>query len=110
MYAQELGAFSLKRMFTPPKWARQIAGAIFRGTTVTVPTPAGPQTFDLGDPDSLRALQDMVRRAKIRVQTPRPSIGPVEYVTENVPGGWLTIAALGLGAVLLFSMMGRRGR
>jgi hypothetical protein len=106
--------FTLPKWLTPPKTIRNIvgsiAGAMLKGTTVTVPTPAGTQTFDLGNPSDRAFLEKMAAGLKIS-RTPEAAPGAVsqadKLVTEHVPGGWLTLAAAGAG---LFLFMGRRGR
>jgi hypothetical protein len=118
--ATTLGA-TLPRQVRPPAWLRNIAGAVLRGTQVTVPTPAGPQTFDLYDPAGAAKLKAMAEQAKaILAQSTftlsrRPSAAATaagkvnQAVTENVPGGWATV--IGGGVALFFiakAMMGRR--
>jgi hypothetical protein len=90
----------------PPAWARNIFGAIFKGTTITVPTPLGPQTFDLGNPADVAALKSMVTQSKVRVSTPgQQPTGPIDQVNktvqENIPGGWLTVIGVAAGIVFL---------
>ena len=47
----------------------------------------------------------MVKGARLRVATPEPG-GARDLVTENVPGGWGTIAVVGLiGVFLLMGAM-----
>jgi len=103
-----LGAITLPKFLTPPRWLRNIVGAVVKGQQVTVPTPAGPQTFDLGNADSVRALQQMISGAKLQPK-PVPTTGPAEQIisaVEKVPGGWLTI---GLGFGVLIALIGGRG-
>jgi hypothetical protein len=74
--------FSLK----PPQWLRTAAAQIIGGTKVSVPSvniplPGGGS-----------------------VQTPgtKPTFPQqAQQMVEQIPGGWLTLAAVGLGAVLL---------
>lgn len=54
-----LGAFSLTNLL------KSIAGAVVRGTQVTVPTPTGQQTYDLGNPSHVRALESLISGVKI---------------------------------------------
>lgn len=99
--------------FSLPSWASNIVGAVLRGTQVTVPTPAGPLTFNLGNPADVAALKQLVTGTTVQVtRRPPPPSSPIEqaqaFVQEKVPGGWLTVAGVGLGAVLLFTMLRRR--
>jgi len=107
-----LGAFKLPRFLTPPKWLRKVAGIAVKGSQVTVPTPVGPQVFDLGNPDSLRALQALVTGTKLGLKpAPTPGhAGQITRIAEGIPGGWLTIGAVAIGAFLLLGGMGRRRR
>ena len=107
-FAQPTGmGFSLK----PPSWlvdeAKKLIGSAFRGTQVTIQTPAGPQVFDISTPGGIAALQAMIASAKIGKPTPTPS--PVQqandFVQSRIPGGWLTIAG---GALVLFLLLKRR--
>lgn len=100
--------FSLK----PPAWLRNIVGAAVKGTTATVPTPAGPLTVDLGDPASIArakaALQGTTFSTTVGTKPPSALEQANAAVSSSVPGGWLTIAA-GIAAVLLLPKM-MRGR
>lgn len=101
--------FSLK----PPAWLRNIAGAVIRGTTATVPTPAGPVVVDLGNPQSVAAAKAAITGTKFSTTMgPKPA-SPAEQINasvqENVPGGWLTIAALVVGGVFILPKL-MRGR
>ena len=119
-----LGA-ALPRQVTPPAWLRNIAGAILRGTQVTVPTPAGPQTFDLNNPQGAAQLRNLANQAIAAVRSaasgatisvtrkPGGSVSdPVSQVnkavTENVPGGWVTVAGGVIGLFILAKMLGGR--
>lgn len=87
----------------PPSWLRNLVGSVVRGSTVTVQTPAGPQTFDLGNPSDVAALKNIAAKVKVNVGGNRPA-GPAENVintVENIPGGWLTIAAVAAGIIFL---------
>jgi len=74
--------FSLK----PPPWLREAAKTIVGGVkvsvpSVTVPLPGGGSVTTPGTKPSLpEQAQEMV---------------------EKIPGGWFTVAALGLGAFLI---------
>jgi len=109
---QRLG-FSLPRILTPPKGVRDllkgVAGAVFQGTMVTIPTPIGPQTFNLGDPAQVAQIMAMLRGTRVSVATPRPGTGGGinQAVQQNVPGGWATI---GLVALAGFFLLGRSVR
>lgn len=111
---QTLG-LSLPRWLTPPRSVRDlvkgIAGAVVRGTTVTIPTPIGPQTFNLGDPAQRAQLEAMVRGSRLNVATPRAGGGFFQSIEQNVPGGLSTIGLLLLVAVAGFTLLApRRGR
>ena len=54
-----LGAFSLSNLL------KSVAGAVVRGTQVTVPTPTGQQTYDLGNPSHVKALESLIAGVKI---------------------------------------------
>lgn len=87
---------------TPPRWLRDLGNAVLRQVRVVVQTPVGPITVDPSNPDSMRRVQDILRSAQIQIGQPPP--GPIQQVSNAVgaiPGGWLTIGALGLGLVLL---------
>jgi hypothetical protein len=106
--------FTLPKWLTPPKSIRNIVGsivgAVVRGTTVTVPTPMGTQTFDLGNPQDVAMLQQMATGFKISKSPPTP--GPVgradQFVTSHVPGGWMGIALVGAGLIFLPKMLRSR--
>ena len=91
--------------FKPPSWLRNIAGAVMKGTQVSVPTPAGvPIVVDGADPNALKKVLDALKGTKISTQvgTPRPSLPQqAENAIESIPGGWFTVAAVGLGVLLL---------
>jgi len=105
MYQRSDLGFTLPRWLTPPSWVRSIAGAAIRGTIITIPTPAGPQSFDLGDPAAMAQLKALVSGAKVSVTRQPPSGGPGQFVQERVPGGWLTIGAAVVGVILLMTFM-----
>lgn len=98
-----LGA--LPRWLTPPQALRNLVGGIFgavvKGTTVTVPTPAGPQVFNLGDPEDRKRLEALARGVKLNVATPQAGSTGFPALVESVPGGWGTIAVVGLVGALL---------
>ncbi len=108
-YAESgVGAFKLPRWLTPPKFVRDIAGAVLRGTQVTVPTPVGPQTFDLGNPADMALLKNLVTGTKVSTRVgPRPpsAMERVTQTVEAIPGGWLTLAAVGVGLFLVMGAM-----
>lgn len=108
MYEPNTLGFSLK----PPSWLRNIVGAVVKGTTATVPTPAGPVVVDLGNPQSVAAAKAAVMGTKFSTTVGNKPAGPAEQfnaaVQENVPGGWLTIAALAAGALFILPKLMRR--
>jgi hypothetical protein len=74
--------FSLK----PPAWLRNVAGQIVSGSkvsvpSVTVPLPGGGSVTTPGT----------------RTSFPEQA----QQAVESIPGGWFTVAAVGLGAILL---------
>jgi hypothetical protein len=116
---------ALPRQVTPPAWLRSIAGAVLRGTQVTVPTAAGPQTFDLNSPQGAAQLRAIAAQAVAAIRnaasgatisvTRRPagSAGDTmaqvnKAVSENVPGGWLTIAGAAVSVFLIAKNLGGR--
>lgn len=84
---------------TPPRWLREAAANAFKSATVRVNTPAGP--IDLSPADAAAALKS----ARITVGADRmPASSPAEAISrgvESIPGGWLTVAGLGLAAVFV---------
>jgi hypothetical protein len=107
--------------FSLPSWlnplpsleaaVKGIAGAVISGTTVSVPTPLGTQVFNLGDPSQRAALEAFIKnlaKTKVNVSPVAPGSAPKPAgFADQIPGGWLTIAAVGLG--LMFVMgQGRR--
>jgi hypothetical protein len=112
--AVPLGA--LPKWLTPPQSVRDlvkgIVGAVVSSTSVTIPTPSGPQVFNVGNAADLEALRRIISGAKLNVPPPPPigttrQLGINEVVRSSVPGGWLTIAAVGLGLAV---MLGRKGK
>ena len=105
-----LGAFSLSRALTPPAWLRKLVaqkvGAVIRGAQVQIPTSGGTLTYDLTDPNALNQLKAMVTGTRIVGPTiERQPASPV----ASIPGGYGTLALLGLGlAVLAFRGGGAR--
>jgi hypothetical protein len=106
---QRMG-FSLSIPSSLSNLVKGVAGAVWRGTTVTIPTPIGPQTFNLGDPAQVKQLEAMVKGTKLNVATPRPGTGTniPRAIEQNVPGGWFTIAAV--AAALIFGVGAFAGR
>ncbi|HYM67751.1 MAG TPA: hypothetical protein VEW68_10700 [Patescibacteria group bacterium] len=102
--------FSLK----PPAWLRNVVGAVVKGTTATVPTPAGPVTVDLGNPASVNAAKNALTGTKFSTTVGQRGTTALDQanavVTENVPGGWLTVAGLAALAIFVLPRMlgGRR--
>lgn len=92
-----------------PKWItrlRNIIGGVVKQTRVTVQTPVGPMTVDLGDPEQLRQLKEMLAKAKVEVGTKSPSIiDQMATQAAGLPGGMLTVLA---GAALLLFLLLRR--
>lgn len=75
--------------------------AILKGTSVTVPTPAGPFKVDLGDPASVARARAAVAGTQISTSVAsRPATSPMQQVDQqvqqNVPGGWVTVIGVGL--------------
>lgn len=102
----------LPRFLTPPASVRDllkgIAGAVVRGTTVTIPTPVGPQTFNIGDPAQRAQLEAMVKGTRLNVATPQPGAGfdLGRSIEQNVPGGWATVGiGILIGAFVLGGLM-----
>ena len=74
--------FSLK----PPTWLRDAWGKIVGGTKVSVPSVNIP----------------LPGGGMITTPSTQPTVAErAELMAANVPGGWLTIAAVGIGAFLL---------
>jgi len=93
--------FSLK----PPAWLRNFAGAVMKGTQISVPTPAGvPIVVDGSDPSALQKIINALKGTQVSTTMgkPAPSLPQqAENAIESIPGGWFTIIALGLGVFLL---------
>lgn len=103
--ARELGAIKI------PDWIKKAAGAVIRGTTVTVPTVAGPIAIDLGNKASVDAAKAAIMGAKVSTtvgEKPESPLDRVASAVESVPGGWLTVA--GVGALALYLIAGRSRR
>jgi hypothetical protein len=85
-----------------------VVGAAIRGTQVQVPIPGGgTATYDVSNPASLAALQQIVSGIRITrspASPTQPGFRPMSIV-DSIPGGWLTIAA---GGVLAFMLLKRR--
>ncbi len=83
-----------------PDWLKRIAGTVVRGTTVTVPTPAGPIVVDLGNPDSVaaakRAITGVTVNTNVGPKPPTP-LDQVNAALSSAPGGIAGVALLGLG-------------
>lgn len=101
--------FSLK----PPKWARNLIAGALKGQVVNIP---GTGPVDLGSPDAAKRLEEAARRAaaeKLRDAAARAGekISPSQPQSpmDAVPGGWMTLAALGIGAALILPRL-LRGR
>ena len=84
--------FSLK----PPAWLRTAVGQIVGGTTVSVPSVTVP----------------LPGGGSVTTPGTKPTIGQqLQTGVNTVPGGWVTVAAVALGAMyVLPKLMGRRGR
>lgn len=79
----------------PPKWLRNAVGGVVR------------DTVDAATKAARESAEAAAREAAARLRTPPKT--PVEQVNEAVaavPGGWLTIAALGIGALMLLKRRG----
>ena len=77
------------------------------GIKAQVSTPAGPIVVDTRDPDSLKRAADAARELLTRTTVsvgPRDQASaptPANFVESSVPGGWLTVGALGVGGLIL---------
>jgi hypothetical protein len=106
--------FSLK----PPKWLRNLGAKLISQTHVAVPTPAGPKTFDLSNPDHLAELKSLVTGTHVTLGPTPPTMvdqfesagANVGKVVESIPGGWITIAAVGIGLLLIVPRLMPRAR
>lgn len=112
MYARDPMEQSLGAL---PSWLTNIVGKVVRGTTVTVPTAAGPVVVDLGNKASVDAARAALTGARVSTSIANRPASPLQAVDatvqENVPGGWLTIAAGGVLAFLILPKLlgSRRG-
>lgn len=91
-----------------PDWVKRLGASIVRGTIVSVPTPAGPVTVDLGNPDSLARLKAVLAGTKITTQVGTPAPTPAQQVNaavSNVPGGWMTMVLAAGAALFLLPRM-----
>jgi hypothetical protein len=109
-------ALTLPKFLTPPRSVRElvsgVAGALIKGTTVTIPTPVGPQTFNVGDPAQRAELEAMIRGTRFNVAQPQPGAPPdlARAIEQNIPGGWGTVGLVGLGLVAVLMVMSMRAR
>ena len=96
MYERTSLGFSLK----PPKWLREAGQQIIGGLRVSVPTPVGPVVLTPGQAAAA------ARGATVTYTPQQPqSFG---QQVQQIPGGWGTLAAVGIGAVVLLTMLRRR--
>lgn len=102
--------FSLK----PPKWLRNIVGSAVKQTHVTVQTPAGPVTYDLGNPADVEAMKKMIASMKVNVGPQPPSAMDTagQYVKDAVGSvpSWLWWAGGGAAALFLLPRLMPRAR
>lgn len=97
--------FSLK----PPKgvldFGRGLINAVVGGVTVTLPNGQVVRAAD---------LPNVVSGSRVNVAQPQPGPTPgsamsqVNDTVQRIPGGWLTIAGVGLGVVFLAMNASRR--
>lgn len=111
MYQQALGdgrqtvdIGAVPRQVKPPAWLRNIVGGVIRGAVITVPTPVGPQQFNVTSQADLDRLKAMISGTKLEVRVNQQP-GPMEQISSAVqsfPGGamGMVLALLG-GAYLL---------
>ncbi len=78
----------------PPSWLRNAVRGVV-SDTVNTATQAAKDA-------AARAAQD----AANRLRPPQTAADQVNSAVAAIPGGWLTIAAVGLGALLLFKRRG----
>ncbi len=76
--------------------------SLLKQSTVTVPTDMGPVSIPV------TRLPGLVRNASVDIGGKPSAIEQIGQAVESVPGGWATIAAVGIGAVVLATTMGRR--
>lgn len=88
-----------------PGWLKNIAGAVIRGTTVSVPTPNGTVNVDLGNKQSVDQARRILAGTRVGATVSAGSqASPLEQANaaaSSIPGGWLTLAGLGMGLYLL---------
>ncbi len=107
---QNLGDLALS--FKPPKWVRNIVSKVTNSGTVkvSVPTDAGPVEVNR---DSVQRAIEALKNARIAVNAggAPPAPGPIaqaqDFVSSQVPGGWLTVGAVALLGVFMLSRRGR---
>jgi hypothetical protein len=77
---------------------------IFSNSTVTLPTSSGPVTVKGGD------LGTVVRGASFNVAGTQPptAMERISSGVEAIPGGWMTLAGVGIGAIVLTTVLSRR--
>jgi len=109
--AYEVQQVGLGFSLNPLNWIKSAAGAIkgvLSNSTITLPTKQGNVTVQGSD------LGSVIRGSSVNVAgaTPTPTFtDQFNTAVSSVPGGLITVAALGLGGVLLASsLMRRRGR
>ena len=110
MYVSNVQESGLGLSLKPPKWLRTLVKSALPGVSVqaSVPTPAGPVVVDSADPDSGRRLLDALKNTRVTVRRRQPSVVDEisQQVQDSVPGGWLTIGAVALGGIMLFTRRG----
>jgi hypothetical protein len=87
-----------------PSWLTKVAGAIIRGTTVTVPTTSGTIVVDLSNPASVNAAKKALTGAKINTNLgPAPASPPVPADAPVASGAptWLPWALAGVAAAFV---------
>lgn len=107
---QTMNGLSLPSGLT--NFLKGLTGAVVRGTTVTVPTPIGPQTFNLGVPEERAQLERMIRGARVSVTPPQPGVGQnaARFVENRIPGGWATVAIAAVALIFGAGMFTSRRR
>ena len=97
-----------------PSWLTKIAGAIVRGTTVTVPTPTGQVIVDLGNPASVAAakaaLLNAAKGTKLGTNVgTQPTLMPAAPAYGDAPSNLLPMLALAaVGLIVLPKLLRRR--
>lgn len=115
--SRQSGLAGLDLSLKPPKWVRSIVGAVTNPDKVQAVADRVQGAADSAQviADKARAAAESLRNAKRSISNAgKRGENPMErandWVTDNIPGGWSTVIAGGLGLVLVVSLASRKGK